>query len=139
MPDPAIEAAYRATDYRVADSPAGPFVIRVGEPSPEAVRLLVLHRQTEWAFVTACNPCSEQLPDEVNARRMAGLEGELRAGGWPHYPGAGVGRDGTWPPEPSFLVVGISEAEALDVARRFGQNAIVAGRIEEPARLVWVR
>ena len=139
MPDPAIESAYRATDYRVDDSPAGGFIIRVGELSPEADRLLTLHHRTEWAFVTACNPRSERRPDEENVRRMSELAGMLRAGGWAYYTGAGVGRDGTWPPEPSFLVVGISEAEARDLAGRFGQNATVAGRIGEPARLVWVR
>jgi hypothetical protein len=87
MPDPAIESAYRATDYRV-DDPAGRFVIRVGEPSPEADRLLMLHQQSEWAFVTAYNPGSKPQPDEENARRMAELETVLRAG-WPYYSGAG--------------------------------------------------
>jgi hypothetical protein len=137
MPDPAIEAAYRATDYRVDDNPFGPFVIRVGEPSAGADRLLAVHGQTTWAFITACNPGSERLPDEQNVRQMANLEAELREGSWPHYAGTGVGRDGTWPPEPSFLVLAISEAEALNLARQFGQNAIVAGRTGEPARLVW--
>jgi hypothetical protein len=137
MPDPAIEAAYMATDYRVDQSPVGPFVIRVGEPSQEADRLLALHGQTEWAFVTACNPRSERLLDDENSRRMGELEVELRAGGWPNYHGAGVGRDGTWPPEPSFLVIGIPAAEALGLARRFEQNAIVAGRPGEPTRLEW--
>lgn len=137
MPDPAIEAAYRATDYRVDNSPVGPFVIQVGQPSAEVDRLLARHQQTEWAFISACNPRSEQQSDEENDRQMADLAAKLREGGWPHYAGAGVGWDGTWPPESSFLVIGISEAEALDLARQFQQDAIVVGRIGEPARLVW--
>jgi Protein of unknown function (DUF3293) len=139
MPSPAIKAAYRATDYRVDDPAGESFVLRIGETSAGADRLLAAHGQTAWAFITACNPRSERQSDEENSRRMAELEAVLRDGGWPHYRGAGVSRDGTWPPEPSFLVVGISEAEALDLAHCFDQNAIVVGRTGEPARLIWAR
>jgi hypothetical protein len=138
MPDPDLDAAYIDTDYRVDDGPFGPFVIRIGEMSIAADRLLAQHGQSEWAFMTACNPGSAQIAPQENARRMAELQAVCRSRGWPHYAGAGVGRDGSWPPEPSFLVVGIREPEAIAVARQFGQNAIVAGRIGEPCRLVWV-
>jgi len=138
MPDPDLEAAYRATDYRVEEPPGDPFVLRVGEASPEVDRVLARHRQSEWAFITACNPGSQRLSPAENARRMAHLEAVCLYHSWYHYLGAGVGRDGSWPPEPSFLVVGVSEPEAVAVARHFGQNAIVAGRVGEPARLVWV-
>jgi hypothetical protein len=138
MPDPALDAAYRATDYRVEDGPNGPFVIRVGERSAAVDRLLGLHGQSEWAFVTACNPGSERSTAEENARRMAELEAVCLYHGWPHYFGAGVGRDGAWPPEPSFLVIGVSEADVVAVTGHFGQNAVVMGRLGEPARLVWV-
>lgn len=134
MPDPRLEAAYRATDYRVDE---GPFIIRIGERSADADRVLARHGRTEWAFVTACNPRSERLPDNENARRMARLETELRVRGWSCYRGVSADRDGGWP-EASFLVIGVSEAEAVEMARQFGQNAIVAGRFGEPARLVWV-
>jgi uncharacterized protein DUF3293 len=137
MPDPDLEAAYRDTDYRVDDGPFGPFVIRIGEVSPAADRVLALHGQSNWAFITACNPHSERLPPEENARRMSELQAVCLDHGWRHYTGAGVGRDGSWPAEPTFFVIGISESEAIEVARRFGQNAIVAGRAGSPARLIW--
>ena len=138
MPDPGLESAYLATDYRVDDGPCRPFVIRIGEPSPEAERMLVLRGQSEWALVTACNPKSEPLSPAENTRRMAELEAICLYHGWMHCAGAGVGRDGAWPPEPSYFIVGPTEAEAVEVGRHFGQNAIVAGRLGEPARLVWV-
>ncbi|HJZ58178.1 MAG TPA: DUF3293 domain-containing protein [Gemmataceae bacterium] len=131
MPDPSLEAAYLTTDYRVEDAPGGPFVIRIGEVSRELAGL-------EWAFVTACNPGSGRLPDAENAHRMAQLEAAMREGGWRYYHGAGVGRGGQWPPEPSLLIIGIREPEAIELARQFGQNAIVAGRAVGAARLVWV-
>src|SRR4051812_37371626 len=138
MPNATLDAAYWATDYRVDDSPVGLFVIRVGEPCPAADRVLAAHGQSDWAFVTACNPRSEFLSPAENCRRMAELEAVCLFRDWPHYPGAGVSRDGSWPAEPSVLIVGVSEAEAVEVARHFGQNALVIGRFGEPVRLVWV-
>jgi len=126
-----LEAAYLGTDYRVEDFPAGPFTVRVGEASAELAGL-------DWAFVTACNPRSLLLSDEENTRRMADLETTVRQAGWRYYRGHGVGKDRRWPPEPSLLIVDIEESEAVGLARHFGQNAIVAGRPGEPARLVWV-
>jgi Protein of unknown function (DUF3293) len=131
MPSDHLEAAYRATDYRVEDAPNGPFVIRIGEECPELTGL-------EWAFVTACNPGSVRLSEEDNNRRMGELEAAVRKGGWRYYHGHGVGRDGRWPPEPSLLIVGIREADAVELARWFGQNAIVVGEAGGEARLVWV-
>lgn len=139
MPDPSQEAAYRSTDYRVDDAPGGPFAIQIGELCPELDRLLAAAGETAWAYVTACNPGSVQLSDHENARRMAELKAAVVAGGWQYFRGHGAGRDGSWPPEPSLLVVGIPEAEALRMGRRFGQNAVVAGRAGEAARLVWVK
>lgn len=136
--DPTLEAAYRATDYRVEDPAIGPFVIRIDEPCPEADRVLARVHKSEWTFLTACNPSSQRLTDVENAGRMARLQAVCVDRGWTPIVGAGVGRDGTWPPEPSVFIVGASEAEAVEVARSFGQNAIVAGRMGEPARLVWV-
>lgn len=138
MPDPGLESAYLATDYRVDAGPDGPFVLRIGERCRDADRLLARHGQSGWAFVTACNPESELLTHSENERRMAELEAVCLFRGWTFFAGVGVGRDGLWPPEPSFLIVGVPEEQAVEVARHFGQHAIVAGRVGEPARLVWV-
>jgi hypothetical protein len=137
MTDPALEAAYRDTDYRVLDAAAGPFTIRIGEFSFELEVLMFEDCVFDWAFVTACNPGSRRLPADENARRMAELEKAVRAKGFYVHHGEGVGQAGKWPPEPSLLILGLSEARAVDLARHFGQNAIVAGRAGEPARLVW--
>jgi hypothetical protein len=124
-----LEVAYGATDYRVEDAPSGPFVIRIGQVCADV--------NEEWAFVTACNPRSERLSDEKNSRRMAELEAVVQVGGWTYYHGQGIGSDGRWPAEPSLLVVGISEADAIALGKRFGQNAVVVGRVGEAARLAW--
>lgn len=50
--------------------------------------------------------------------------------------GEGRGDLGDWPPEPSMLVLGISERTATELGRRYGQAVIVVGRRGEPARLL---
>jgi hypothetical protein len=137
MPDPALDAAYRATDYRVEGGPNGPFVVRVGEMSVDLEQLLLDEVEFDWAYLTACNPGSVRLTDDENARRTQELRDLLRCRWQYVYEGLSVGRDGTWR-EPSFLVLGMNEDEAVQIGRRFGQNAVVVGRMAEPARLVWV-
>ncbi len=116
-----LAEAYARTLYRVD----GAFTIAVGGPCPEA---------RPWAFLTACNPGSEPLPDAENARRTEALKAALA--GWEVYPGESTSPEGEWR-EASFFVVGIDEAAAADVARRFGQLAFVCGD-GGAARLVWV-
>jgi hypothetical protein len=137
MPDPALDAAYRATDYRVEHAPNGPFVIRVGECSVDLEQLLIDEVAFDWAYLTACNPGSVPLPGEENCMRTIELREFLVSAGWKTYYGVSVSRDGTWR-EPSFLVLGMPEDEAIKIGRRFQQNAVVVGRMAEPARLVWV-
>ena len=134
--DPALEAAYLATDYWVEDAPNGPFAIRIGEISVDLEELLVEAVAVEWAYATACNPRSIPLSNRANARRMGELHRLLAEGGWRFYSGVAVGRDGLWR-EQSVLILGLPEADAIELALRLDQNAIVAGRFSEAARLVW--
>jgi hypothetical protein len=126
--------AYRKTRYE-AQTPGGKIVLRHGAHSPELDRILDA-RFPGWAFITAWNPGSNpRLSIDENRRRQKELEAALS----PRYrtfPGKGVGDDGRWPAEESVLVLGISRGEALAVGRQFGQLAIVAGRLGEPAVVV---
>lgn len=87
------------------------------------------------AFVTASNPGSVPLPDDENARRYAALLSAVA--GRPHFTGEGVGDAGDWPPEASVLVLGVTEAEAAALSRRFGQAAWVWYRVGGLAELRW--
>lgn len=128
-----LHAAYTAALYHVFADP--PFVLRVGEPSAELDRLLMLHAADTWAFVTACNPGSVVLPVEVNAERMEQLREVLTD--FTTYPGESSDAGGGWA-EASLLVAGISRSEAVEVATAFEQAAILAGVRGGPAELVWV-
>lgn len=137
--DPALETAYLETDYWVEDAPNGPFAIRIGEFCIGLEELLLEQVVAEWAFVTACNPGSTQISEAENVQRMLELEAAARLNVWRFYRGCAKARINDWPPEPSLLILDIPRRDAIKLAKRFGQNAIVTGRIAEPARLVWTR
>jgi len=131
-----LVATYLATSYRV-DAPSGQICLRVGKRSRQFDRWLQRQNARSWAFITAYNPASRHLPRWRNQGRQRCLRNRIGALGFVAWPGAGVGDDPTWEPEPSFLVIGIPIAEARRIARRFGQNAIVAGRTGGAPKLVW--
>lgn len=133
-----LRAAYEATAYQVDAGPQRRFAIRVGERSADVDELLAAAGVEAWAFITACNPRSVRLADAENAARMAGLVDVVRGRGLAFLPGAGAGDDPGWPAEPSLLILGIDETDAVALAREFDQLAIVVGRRGGPARLVWV-
>lgn len=131
-----LESAYRATDYRIF-GPRGPFVISIGENSPEFSDILNLPDGSCWAVITASNPRSEPWTDAENDERLQDLEVNVAAQGYRFLKGEGVSRHGNWPPEKSLLILGIDEDSSMELAIRYGQNAFVHGRIGEETRLVW--
>jgi hypothetical protein len=132
-----LESVYCATAY-CADLPAGRLVLRIGRPCPALDEFMRRHQVTTWAFVSAHNPGSQYLPPEENQRRHDELEERIRRSGYPYLPGEGVGEAASWPPEKSLLIIGITEEAAADLARDFGQLAIVMGELQRPARLLWL-
>jgi len=136
-PGPELEAAYRSARYRV-DAPEGRFELEIGAPAPALDRLLAAARSHRWVYLTAVNPASIRLEEEENRRRLSRLDAEIARRGWPAYPGTAVDPRGSWPDEPSRLVLGPDEATARELARRFGQNAFVAGERGGAPRLCWV-
>ncbi len=130
MPDASLDSAYRATDY-IVDHPSDQFCIHIGELSPTI-------EARDWAYITACNPRSRQLPLHENTRRMLMLEQEVLARGYRFLRGEARGQDRKWPVEPSLLILDIDETTAVELALQFDQAAIVVGRRGEPARLVWI-
>ena len=129
---PLIEA-YEASRYE-AQLPAGIVVLRHGQPAP-ALDALLEEAAPAWAFITAWNPASRQLPRPENERRQAALKRSL-AGHYRLFNGAGIGDDGRWPPEESVLALGLPHEEALALGRAWGQLAVLLGARGAPARVV---
>ena len=135
MPSPR-EAAYRATTYAVADGPHR-LAIRIGERCAALDGLLATSGLEEWAYLTAHNPGGVAADPAANAAAQARLEAELAASGRPCLRGTSLGDGGDWPAEPSVLVLGLPRAEALAIARRYGPEALVAGRRGRAAELLF--
>jgi len=135
-PRPELLAAYQATTYYV-QLPDRKVAIRIGEPTPELTPEMIAHEVGSWAFITACNPFSEELPAKENERRLDKLASELTERGLEFFPGEGIGDSGAWPCERSYLVLGLNLEEASALGREHGQYAIIFGRFNKPAQLVW--
>jgi len=131
-----LEAAYRRTTYRVRTA-CGPIDIRIGVRNGALDRVLDEHQVSEWAFVTASNPGSRPNSDDDNARRNAELETVLRKGGRQFLPGSGVPDMSGWQPECSYLVLGVDKPDAIVMAKRWGQCAVVWGTRGGTPELVW--
>jgi hypothetical protein len=129
--------AYHRTTYRVFEGDSE-IDIRIGGAPPALDRLLANRGAATWAFVTAWNPGSNELPSAENRARQRELTDTVERHGWPALPGVGIGDDGAWPAEESLLVLGIPRDRALALARRFGQAAIVFGERGGVAELVSV-
>lgn len=131
-----LRAAFQNTSYWF-DTPAGRICMRVGQSNPALDALLELHGVTTWAYVTACNPGSQIQADVENGRANAKLLCEVQKQSLHHFPGASVSDDSKWPEEPSLLILGIAREAAGQLGRAYGQNAVVIGRLGEPAELLW--
>lgn len=138
MNESQLAAAYEATSFWVDLRRECRFALRCGEASPRLDELLEKSGASTWAYITACNPRSTLLTPEENQERMTRLRHCLHQGGYSFFPGEGVADNSNWPPEQSFLVVGISEPDAVSIARLFEQNAILIGSRGGHARLQWV-
>jgi predicted nucleic acid-binding protein len=128
---PALEEAYRQAHYAVFEPP---IVIRIGELNPALDELI--GRSGSAAFMTAANPGSERRSDADNLRFIQLLEDSVKASGYRYIAGEGRDAKGAWPAEPSFLVLGIARADAIRLARRFAQNALVWCEPGRPPELV---
>ncbi len=133
-----LEAAYRATTYRIHT--AGDDIdLRLGEASPALAALLREAGAERWAIVTAWNPASLVQAEATNSAAQARLQQWLSARGYRWQAGENRADAADWPPEPTCLVPGMSEAEARQCGAAFGQNAVVCGDGESVPRLVWCR
>jgi|SRR5579871_4584553 len=133
----ALERHYRRTTYRLWAP--GAVDVRIGRRAVRLDRLLRRYRRRSWLFITAYNPCSVPRAADANERAQRRLRQALRGLRAVVFRGAGVPDVAGWDAEPSWLALGVAMPAARRLARRYGQNAVVAGRLDGPARLVWCR
>lgn len=93
-----------------------------------------LPRVRWFTFITAWNPGSRLLPPRLNRQRQQTLRRAIRATGAAMLPAEGASPSRDWV-EPSLLALGLDDAHAERLARRFGQNAVLHWRRGEPVQL----
>jgi len=128
-----LTESYKATTYRV---PSLNLDIRIDEKNPLLDFILKNKNAETWAFITAWNPESRELSISENRDRNQDLLTQLKSEGFAIYKGIGIPDAGDWTPEESFFVPSISQKQALELAKEYGQNAIVFGAFEKKTVLL---
>ncbi len=95
--------------------------------NPELDQLLNRLGNESACFITAWNPLSWSFRSEDNNKANTRLRKELlnHVSEDKIIDGVGVDPTGKWPGEESFLVLGIEEKTATELATVFGQNAYI--------------
>jgi len=118
--------AYHQALYAV-HLPTGEMILKVGERNQNLIELLNGQQAEAWAFITGANPKSQVLSEAENRSRNEQLIAFLKKEQYVFYEGEGRSFDGNWPSEKSFLVLGISEKEAVHLAKHFNQAGLLIG------------
>lgn len=121
LPAPLLQA-YQATHYCLADCD---WFLQLGHAQPALAAHYQRHAVQCAAYLTACNPLGELLPDHLNLRRMQQLRQALQRAGWSWLDGHGHDPDGHWPDEDSVLVWGMSDSTARAWGQQWSQNAVL--------------
>jgi len=123
--------AYKNTKYIVFDLN---LTILIDKSNLDINKLLIKHNTNEWAFITAYNPYSKVLTNDENKLRHYELKGLTK--NYVTFEGHGVGEDSRWEPELSLFIIGISKVEASIIGKKFEQNAIVYGELNNSPELI---
>jgi Protein of unknown function (DUF3293) len=115
--------AYLETDYQVG-SPLM-FTLKIGLANPELFAMQQAYGVDCSAFISACNPFSHLLDAEANAERHIELGDQIKRMGLRSIEGTGQHPSNDWPGEASYLVLGLLFDEAIELGKRFEQNAVV--------------
>ena len=110
--------------------------IKAGEQNPDLLEYLQRHKYRNWAFITAWNPYSTSLALQINQERNKRLTKLLENNNLFYMVGLGVDPEGKWMSEESYLVFNIGKLNALNLAKKFEQNAILYGNLKRPPELL---
>lgn len=115
--------SYSSAEYHADAVP--PFILKIGICSNQLMRLYESENCNSAAFITAYNPGSNELPNEVNEARNKKLEALISSMSYPVVHGAGKCADDNGRGEVSLLILGMDKEMASDIGKQFEQNAIV--------------
>ncbi len=129
-----LDEAYTNTDYFVKGLSKP---LKVNETCSLLDALLEQYQKTTFAYITAWNPKSQEIPMEENLARNIHLLSELdKLAELKVIPGVGRSTDGFWEEE-SFLILGITKENAHSLALQFEQTAYLWGEKSGRVNLVF--
>jgi len=116
--------AFMQAEYHVQDD-HNLLVLRVGHYSKPLQDIHIRFGASSSAFITAYNPRSEIQSLQKNETATQLLQQDLHATSYSSLPATGRDTKSLWPDEPGFLVIGISCKQALKLAEKYHQLAIL--------------
>jgi Protein of unknown function (DUF3293) len=134
---PELIQAYMETEFRVMEAPT--FTLHIGRANSDLLEAHKRHRVECSAFVTACNPLSQELNDEANLEKQRLLAKELTSRSLEFISGIGQHPSNKWPGEPSFLVFGLTLQASKVLGMRLEQNAIIWSGSDGVPQLILLR
>lgn len=120
-----LVAAYRAAVYEVDATAESVIRFHVEEPCAALDALLAAQSAQSAVLITAYNPRSRKQSAAENTDAHRALLDTVAQMGKQTRPSRGRDPDGAWPAEPGLLIFSLSRDEALGLARRFDQYAVV--------------
>ena len=133
--DQRLRDAYLATIYEVKHLG---LQLRIGEENWDLEEFLIDNNVFSWAFISAWNPFSKPLSSSENEIRHEKLKDFTKNKQWVFAEGFGVPQNQNWEAEKSLLILDISRVEAIDLGKKFKQNAIVFGRLNKAPELIFL-
>jgi hypothetical protein len=131
--------AYNNALYKVfIPSEELPLVLEINTFSPVLRALLIKYKVDCASFITACNPHSVIATEEANRMQQKKLHEELCEMGYVILNASGMNVEETWIEE-SFFVLGLAKIDAIDIASKYHQNAIVWSDFNAFPQLVLLR
>lgn len=132
---PQLRPEYLQSSYHVQISPDRALVLHHGQLHAELDEWIAdTHPDfRQWVVITAWNPFGRIASETANERANTQLKDVLHERGWPFV--EAVGELSEWK-EDSVLALVPSREDALELGRRFQQEAVFAGCRGEPAEVV---
>lgn len=133
--DQRLREAYLATIYEVKHLGLH---LQIGVENWDLEEFLIDNNAFSWAFISAWNPFSKLLSTAENEIRHSKLVDFTKKKQWVFAEGFGVPQNKSWQAEKSLFILDISRNEAIELGKKFDQNAIVFGRLGKAPQLFFL-
>jgi hypothetical protein len=126
--------AYREADYKIL---ALELTVKISNENRKLSHLMKQRNWSSYVMITAWNPYSVKDELGINRKRNNQLLKDLLNKEVYIFPSLGKDPNQKWESEESWLAFNLSKAEGLILGKKYSQNAIVFGLVNQKAKLVF--